>query len=187
MKDLVRGLSSELSLGDLVRHGADRAEAVAKAAAGAAGKTAAQVARAAKAARAASIRKSAGRAGVSATTARRWAAGTQKPRAGTASKARARESRAQGGAAQVRADRMRQVKSYGMGTVTVEVYGATEERDMGHVTPDPGEVEKAAAAMEAGDEDEAARLLGDALLEAYGDGLAGFMTIVDIPNPQLYF
>lgn len=191
LKQLLGGLSADMSLGDLVKYGADNAEAAARAAARAAGKTAAQVRGAARAARAAAIRASASRAGVTATTARRWAQGKQAPKAATASAARRKESRVLGGAAAIRSGRLGAVKSFGMGTVTVAISSGgsvgLEQRDMGHVTPDAGRLGEAAALMESGDEAGAIEVLSDALLEAYGEGMSGFMTIVDIPDPHLFF
>lgn len=47
-------------------------------------------------------------------------------------------------------------------------------------------MEAIAALIESGHPERAEELLGQALLEAYGDGLSDFMQIVDIPDPTIW-
>lgn len=183
---MMRGLSKSAGLSDLTRIAAEKAEKSARTAAAKAGKSASQVRSAARDARAESIKATAKRAGVSPTTARRWASGSQKPRAATEKAARGKQQRAMGGARGVQAAVVGGASKVNMGTVVVLVYGRTETRDMSRVEPSASALAEVADLLEAGQDAEAERVLGEALIEAYDDagaGLVDFMEIADLPDP----
>lgn len=190
---VLRGLSGGMGLGDMAKWAADKAEQAARSAAEAAGKTAKQAARAARHARAESIKDTAARAGVSDVTARRWARGAQKPAAETEKEARPKVQRHLGGARAIRAERMAGLSGMSPGSVTVRIKsgpmaGQTETRNIGHVGVSRSTAAEVAELIEAGEDDEAAALLGDALLEAYGDGLSDFMEIIEFGgSPEMFF
>lgn len=181
------GLSSQMGLADLSRWGADRAERQAAADAKAAGKTDAQARGAARHARAAAIRETAKRAGVKVGTVRRWMSGAQRPAAQTERAARPKEQRSLGGARAIRAERMANTSRVNVGRVTVEITsGRTtrpETRNIPTVHLDESTRAYLADLIASGDDDAAAEVLNDTILESYGDGLSDFMTITEIPDP----
>lgn len=184
MSGVLRNLSASAGLSDLTRVAADRAAAIASASARAAGKSASH---AAGRARAESYRDTARRAGVSETTARRWAAGQQTPKASTEASARDKIQRGLGGAKGALGAMMRLSTGIDVGTVTVAIASGgskgIETRNIGRVHPGPGVMSEVADLIEAGERDAAADLLGEVVLETYGAGLSGVMTIVDMPDP----
>lgn len=184
---VLRGVSAQMNVADMTKWAADRAAEGARMAAEAAGASATQIRTAARRARAEAIRETAQRAGVSPVTARRWARGAQKPSAGVEKSARTRVQRALGGARALRAAQVAQLRSMAPGNVTVRIKsgpyaGSVETRHIGMMRLDSGTTAQVAALIEEGSDDEAAELLGDALLDAYGNGndMSGFMEIVSI-------
>ncbi|MBC7279196.1 hypothetical protein [Nocardioides sp.] len=193
---MLGGLSAKMGLADLAKWAADAAEATARRAAEAAGSTARQIEQAAKSARAGAIKDTAARAGVQAQTVRRWARGAQKPSAETEQAGRSKVQRHMGGARAIRASRMAGVKSMSPGSVTVVIKtgpmaGQYETRDLGTVSIARSTAEEVAALIEAGDDDAAAELLSDALLDKYGEdvgGLSGIMSITEFHgSPEWFF
>lgn len=183
----LRGMSAQMGLGDLTRWVAERAEAKARREAQAEGRTASQVRGAARRARAESLRQTANRAGVRVDTARRWAKGTQRPAATTEKTARAKVQRAAGGAAEVRASKIASHRQVGVGNqVKVRVTSGgkswTESRNIGTQSLGATTMERAAELTRQGNDAAAAELIEDAVLDAYGDGLSGFMDILDAPD-----
>ena len=186
--DALRGLRSGLA--DLARMTADRAERAARNAARKAGMSAREVDREGRHARAEAHRDTPNKSGVGVPPARRWATGKQKPSPRAERTGRTKVQRAMGGAKAVKAERVRQTSSIDVGTVTVRVSsggkGGYETRNLGYIQPDPAAMEAIAALIESGHPERAEELLGQALLEAYGDGLSDFMQIVDIPDPTIW-
>lgn len=190
MSAMMRGISRSAGLADLTRIAAEQAEKAARSTAAAAGKSVAQVRAAGRAARAESIKATASRAAVSPTTARRWASGTQRPRAATEQAVRGKQLRAMGGARRMQAQVIVSASRVNLGTVNVRVSSGgsarTERRDMYGVEPSRAALERVAALMEEGRDDEAEQALNEALVDGYdtaGAGLAGFMQIEDLPDP----
>ncbi|MEU0316969.1 hypothetical protein [Nocardioides sp. NPDC006273] len=184
---VLRGVSAQMNVADMTKWAADRAADGARKAAEAAGASATQIRTAARRARAEAIRDTAQRAGVSPVTARRWARGAQKPSAGVEKSARTRVQRALGGARALRAARVAELRSMAPGNVTVRIKsgpyaGSVEQRHIGMMRLDASTTASVAALIEEGADDEAAELLGDALLDAYGNGndMSHFMEIVSI-------
>lgn len=190
---VLRGLSSKMGLGDLAKWAADTAESAARKAAKAAGETVKQVEQAARKARAEAIKDTAERSGVQVQTARRWARGAQNPSAEAEETGRGKVQRHLGGARAIRAARMAGVKSMSPGSVTVVIKtgpmaGQEETRDLGAVSISRSVAEEVAGLIEEGDDDAAAQVLGDALLEGYGDGLSDIMSITEFHgSPEWFF
>ena len=191
--DLMRGLSSQMNLGDLAKWAADRAVRTATRAARASGKSPKQSRAAARHARADAIRSVADKAGVSTATARRWARGGTPGAKSSAS--RSKVQRSLGGARAVRSDRISSTSAVTMGKVRVLIKsgpeaGRVEERNFGHLQPDRLTMEHVAELVAEGYDADAEALLGDALLDAYGaesgQQMSDFMEIVEIIDPTTW-
>lgn len=179
----LRGISAKLGLADLAALTADQAEAKARAQARAEGRSEAQIRTAGRHARAAAHKRTAQLAGVTPTTARRWATGRQNPSKDHEKAARPKLQRAAGGAKGIQAAQVAGATRVDVGTVRVKIYGKSiETRNIGSQPLSAATTQAAADLILAGDHEQASKLLGDAILDAYGDGLTDFMEITDLPG-----
>lgn len=179
----LRGISARLGLADLAGMSAEQAERTARDQARAAGESETRIRTAGRQARAAAHKRTAALAGVNVTTARRWANGTQKPSQVHEKSARPKLQRAAGGARGIQAAQVARSTRVDVGTVTVRVYGKKgETRNIGAQHLSTATTQAVADLILAGEHDQAAKVLGDAILDAYGDGLTDFMEIADLPT-----
>lgn len=180
----LRGISARLGLADLAGMTAEQAERSARDQARAAGEPETRIRAAGRHARAAAHKRTASLAGVDVTTARRWANGTQKPSMDNEKAARPKLQRVAGGAKGIQADQVARSTRVDVGTVTVRVYGSKkgETRNIGAQHLSAATTQAVADLILAGNHDQAAKVLGDAILDAYGDGLTEFMEIADLPT-----
>lgn len=193
MRGLLRGLSSRVSVADMVRLEADRAQRAAQRQAAAQGKDPDRARKDGAAARAAAIKEGARRAGVSPVTARRWARGVQKASPKTEKASRARVLRSMGGAKGLRAAQIETTTQVDMGKVRVSVSsGGTpkiETRSIGKTHIDPETASEIGKLIRAGDEQGASDLFEDHILTKYGVGGTaqlsnGFMSIIEVGETE---
>lgn len=185
-RQLLDGLSKRAKVHDMARLAADRAESSARREAIADGKTPQQVRGAAARARAESIKRTAKQAGVTADTAARWVRGAQRAGKKAEEEGRRKIQRSLGGAKGVRAAQVSATKGIDLGKVTIRVdtgtpSGGHEERNIS-VGLDASAMAHIASLIREGSDNDAADAFEEHVLEKYGDGLSGIMSIHDVPG-----